>query len=259
MATGLLMPLPGATPPRMIRFLPSLALLALGLAAPAHADIKRFGITSYDRIEVRGDMIVDIAPSHLISAVAEGSRAALETLSLDVVNRTLVISQRSAGRFGPRRPEDGPVRLRLTAQNLTAIDLRGAGQVRAALLRGSMVIVSLDGPGTIAATIPAGVAVASRSAGSGTITLSGRTTSFQATVAGSSTIDASALVARDLVVRSNGTGSSRFAASTTARIIATGEANIDVSGRPRCTVTNGGAGIVACGAGQRSALPTTSN
>ena len=247
------------TAPAMIRATALALSISLAYAAPAHADIKRFGITSYDRIEVRGDMIVDIAPSHLISAVAEGSRAALETLSLEVVNRTLMVSQRSEGAYGPRRASDGPIRLRLTAQNLATIDLRGSGQITARLLRGPEIIVALDGPGRIDAAIPAGSSVATRSTGSGSIVLSGRARSLQATASGSSSIDAATLGVRDLVVRASGTGASRFAASATARIIATGEANVDVAGRPRCTVSNTGAGTVTCGAGQRSALPTTSN
>lgn len=236
-----------------------LALLAAALPAAAHADTKRFGVTSFERIEVRGDMMVDITASHLIGAVAEGSREALDTLSLEVVNRTLVISQRSEGRYGPRRASDGPVRVRLTAQNLAAIDLRGSGQVTATQLRGQAVSVSLDGAGRISATIPAGATVTTRSVGSGSIVLTGRTRTLLATAAGSSTIDASALQATDVTARANGTGISRFAASSTARVIASGQATIDISGRPRCTVTNTGAGTVSCGANQRSALPTTSN
>lgn len=236
-----------------------LALLAAALPAAAHADTKRFGITSYERIEVRGDMIVDISASHLIGAVAEGSREALDTLSLEVVNRTLVVSQRSEGRYGPRQAADGPVHVRLTAQNLASVDLRGSGQVTATRLRGQTVSISLDGAGRIVAAIPAGTSVTTRSVGSGTIVLSGRTRTLLATAAGSSTIDASALQTTDLTARANGTGASRFAASSTARVIASGQATIVVAGRPRCTVTNTGAGTVSCGANQRSALPTTSN
>jgi hypothetical protein len=250
---------PGRTAQIMNRSALLFVALVCACSVPAHADSKRYGITSYDRIEVRGDMIVEINPSHLISAVAEGSRAALETLTLDVVDRTLIVSQRSEGAFGPRRAADGPIRLRLTAQNLAAIDLRGAGQVTARHLRGPQIVVALDGPGRIDAAILAGTAVATRSTGSGSITLSGRARSLQATVSGSSSIDAARLDVRDLVVRASGTGASRFAAISTARVIATGEAMVDVSGRPRCTVSNTGAGTVACGAGQRSALPTTSN
>lgn len=241
----------------MRHFLLPLSLLCAAIATPAHADTKRFGLTSYDRIEVRGDMIVEIAPSNHITAVAEGTRVALETLDLVVRNRVLLVSQRSMGAYGPRRASDGPLRIRLTAQNLGAVDLRGSGQVRVAGLRGSEVLVALQGSGMIEAGIPLGIDVATRVEGPGTITLSGRSRSLRAIVAGSGTIDASAMPVRDLDVRSNGTGTSRFAASGEVTVLASGAANVAVAGAPRCTVTNTGAGTVECGVRQRDSLPTT--
>ncbi|MBX9728719.1 MAG: DUF2807 domain-containing protein, partial [Sphingopyxis sp.] len=130
----------------------ALALLMLGgLAAPASAETRNFGIVSFDAIEVRGDTIVDLVPGHRISARAEGTREAIETLTLEMEGRTLVISQALEGRYGPRRAEDGPARLTLTGQNVSVIVLRGSGQVRARGLRGPRVTVRLDGPGRIEA------------------------------------------------------------------------------------------------------------
>lgn len=235
----------------------STVLLCASLSVPAQADTKRFGLTSYDRIEVRGDMIVEIAPSNRMTAVAEGTRVSLETLDMVVRNRVLLVSQRSMGAYGPRRASDGPLRIRLTAQNLASVDLRGSGQVRVTGLRGGEVLVALQGNGTIDAAVPAGVDVAVRVEGPGTITLSGRSRNLRAIVAGSGTIDASALPVRDLDVRSNGTGTSRFAASGDVTVLASGAANVSVAGAPRCTVTNTGAGTVECGVRQRDALPTT--
>lgn len=241
----------------MRHFLLPLALLCAVLATPAHADTKRFGLTSFDRVEISGDMIVEIAPSNRISAVAEGSRVSLETLDMEVRNRVLLVSQRSMGAYGPRRASDGPLRIRLTAQNLGAVDLRGSGQLRVTGLRGREVVVTLHGAGTIDAAVPAGLRVSTRVEGPGTITLTGRSQSLIAIVAGSGSVDASGLAVRDLDVRSNGTGTSSFAANGRVRVIALGAANVTVAGAPRCTVTNSGAGTVECGVRQRDALPTT--
>lgn len=221
-------------------------ILSGGLGAHASADTRSFGITSFDAIEVRGDTIVELLPGHRISARAEGSREAIETLTLETEGRTLVIRQALEGRYGPRRAEDGPARLTLTGQNVSGVVLRGSGQVRARGLRGPRVTVRLDGPGRIEAEVPAGVAVVTRASGSGSIRLSGRAQSLQAVVAGSAAVEADQLVVRDLEVRAGGTGSSSFAASGRATIAALGEANVTVAGRPRCAVTNGGAGTVVC-------------
>ena len=93
--------------------------------------------------------------------------------------------------------------------------------------------------------------------GPGTITLSGRSQSLRAIVAGSGAVHASALRVRDLTVHSTGTGTSHFAASGRVDITASGAAGVDVAGAPRCTVNNAGAGTVSCGVRQRDALPTT--
>jgi hypothetical protein len=235
-----------------------LALVATMLAAaPAHADTKRFGLTGYTRIIVLGDMVIDIVPSHNLSAVAEGSRAALETLSLVNNDNTLTVSQVAEGAFGPRDGGGGAIRLRLTAQNLREIILRGSGTITVRGLRGGEMIVALDGAGTINANIIAADRLRVRAGGSGTVTLAGRVTTLEASATGSASISAPTLSARDLTLRQTGTGNSSFAASHMASVTATGQANVTVTGRPQCTVNNLGAGTVSCGAGQRAALPTS--
>lgn len=231
-----------------------LALLVT-MHAPALADVKTFGVTSYDRVEVRGDMIVEILPDHRITARAEGSRAALETLSLDVRDRTLRISQLSHGAYGPRLASDGPLRIRLTAQNLAGVSLRGAGQVRASGLRGREVYLHVAGAGRIEADVPAGEDVRLTLSGDGGIIVTGRARRVDATLSGAGGIDAEGLMTRDLAVRSSGSGASRFAASDAATINASGDGTVEVTGRARCTVTNSGAGNVACSALQRRSLP----
>lgn len=227
--------------------------------APAGASSKSFGLTSFERVEVRGDMIVDIVGGTSVGAVAEGSREALETIDMVVTGRSLRISQRSMGAYGPRPRGEPPVRITLRAQNLAAVDMHGSGRLTAAGLRGPEVMVTLTGAGAVSASVPAGIAVATRVEGPGTITLSGRARSLRAIVSGAGSIDASALPVRDLEARSSGTGTSRFAASGRATVIASGAAAVEVAGAPRCTVRNSGAGTVQCGTRQRDALPTTAD
>lgn len=232
--------------------------MVLALAAPpASADTKRFGLTSFDRVEVLGDMIVEIAPDFRIGAVADGSRAALETLSIEVNDRTLVIRQVAEGAFGPRQASDGPIMVQITAQNLQQVMLRGAGQIRVRGLRGRDVRVDIDGPGRIEADVAAGEAVQLRSIGTGQIVATGRARDLIAVTSGSGGIDASALVVRDLTVRSIGTGMSSFSASMNATIVAGGSATVTVSGNARCSVRNSGAGTVRCGAGMTTPLPVS--
>lgn len=242
--------------------LSGLALLALTLAAasPASANTKRFGLTSFDRITVEGDMIVDIVQSNSIFAVADASREALETLSIEVdENRTLVITQMAEGVFGPRRANNaaGPIHIRLSAQNFTSVFLRGGGRVSVAGMRGDDLRVDLNGAGTISAQGIDGETLLVHNEGSGSITLAGHSRAVTASLRGAGTIDASALESRDLVARADGSGSLRFAALSSADLYTGGTANIAVTGRPRCTIRNTGAGTISCGANARANLPTT--
>lgn len=239
------------------------ALVLGGAAGPAAAQsmqTKRFGLSSFERVEVQGDMIVEISASPSISAVAEGSPEALDTLALDVRERTLVIRQDFGGSYGAHRPAaTGPVRIRLTAQNLAAVTLAGSGTVRVQGLRGPSIQLVADGAGSIDATIADGAAVSSRAVGSGTITLSGRARTLTAVTNGAASINAAALPVRDLTVQAVGSGASRFAASASANIFAMGSANVTVDGAPRCTVRNSGAGTIACGDNARNRLPQRSD
>lgn len=222
-------------------------------ATPLHADTRRFGLTSFDRVEVFGDMVVEITPSNRITVVAEASRAALETLTLEVNDRTLVIRQVAEGPFGPRRADGGPIVIRMTAQNLEQVMLRGSGRVNVAGLRGDDVRVDLDGAGTVTAAVPAGAAVQARAVGAGQITLTGTARTLTAITNGAAAIDASAFNVRDATIRATGTGASRFAASVSADVLSVGAADVTVTGRARCSVRNTGAGTVSCGA--RATVP----
>ena len=239
----------------------SAAVMAIGTlcASPAAADTKRFGITSYDRIEVIGDMVVDITPSHLISAVAEGNRADLDVLDIAVRNRVLVIRNALEGPYGQRPRLVRPVRIRLTAQNLSAVSINGGAQVTVSGLRTDHTSLAVNGVGRINATGVTGRAIDLSLNGAGEITVTGRVTTASSNVAGAGQIDASALLARDLEVRAAGGGHSRYAASTTATVFASGAANVTVTGDPRCTVNNLGAGTIACGNRQRNTLPGSSS
>jgi hypothetical protein len=224
-----------------------LALTILCAASPAAAEQRRIGLTSFDRIEVSGDMTVDVRADHRISAVVDGSRDALDSLELIVENRVLRIRQLSMGRFGPRRADAGPVTVRVGAQNLRGIALQGAGRVTINGLRGQETSVWLNGAGQIGITNIAADALTIRSSGNGTITLAGRVLNAAANLNGGGAVDASALVVQSLRVAAVGTTTSQFNAVRTADLTIGGNGGVTVSGTPRCTVRNLSGGTVACG------------
>ncbi len=229
-----------------IRVFP-LAAAALLLSTSASAELRRVGLTSFDRIEIAGNMTVEIRADHRIAAVVEGSRDALDTMQVEVVNRTLYVRQLSMGTFGPRRADAGPVIVRISAQNLRAVLLHGAGAVTVDGLRGPETQLFLNGPGQLTVR---GIAVETlllRTAGNGAMTLTGRARNVQAALNGGGGVDALTLSADALRVTAVGPGTSRFTAVRTADVQVSGTGGLTVDGRPNCTVRNLSSGTVRCG------------
>ena len=229
------------------------------LAVPASADTKRFGLTGFDGIDVRGDMIVEIVDASPVRAEAEGARSTVETLSMEVQERMLVIRQLSDGPYGPRRAGEPPAHVRINARGLSRLIVRGGGRVTASGMRGEQVIVTLDGAGAVDARGIEATRLDIRAAGQGSVTVSGRARTMSAVNSGSASIMADGVIPRDLTVRSSGAGAGSYAASGTARIDTLGEGTVTVVGRARCTVRNVGAGTVNCGPAARGALPTSAD
>ena len=74
----------------MTRFVaPLLALSAL--AAPAFAEDRHYAIEDFDRVIVEGPYIVHLVTGRATSAIAHGSREALDRMSLDVQGQMLRI------------------------------------------------------------------------------------------------------------------------------------------------------------------------
>ncbi len=231
------------------RALPLLLCLGATLAgSPAESATKRYGLLSFDSIEVLGDMVVDIVDDYRVAAVAEGTSSALDTLSVEINSRgTLVIRQMAEGRFGRRDPHAPPVHVRVTAQNLKNLSVRGGGQVSVRGLHGDAVVIVLEGSGQVDAGFERVRNVQLRVTGAGSMIATGRADTLTATSIGAGGIDASGLTARDLSVRVAGAGNSAFVASGTASVVASGAASAAVVGRARCTVNNIGSGTVSCG------------
>lgn len=223
------------------------ALSLLTLATPAAADQRRFGLLSFDAIDVQGDMVVEVRPDYRIAAVAEASREAIEALSLEVRDRTLYIRQSAEGAFGPVRADRGPVTIRLTAQNLRSITMRGAGLVTVERLQGDSVRVDLTGAGQLTVNGIDARDLTVRGTGNGGITLAGRARMMRASATGATSIDAAALTVEQLTARGVGSGAALYTATRTADLQAAGSYGITVTGRARCTLRNQGSGQLLCG------------
>lgn len=220
---------------------------AVLLALPASAAEKRYGLTSFETIEVNADVIVEVTTRAPVSAVASGSQGALDRLTLEARDGKLVIGEKKFAGDEKRRSPEGPVTVRVNAANLRAAMLGGAGSLRIDKLKGARVTIGLRGPGQIMVGDVSADRLSVAMVGNGSMTLGGRAKQAQMTLSGAGMVDAGKLAVDELISDSEGAGDHVLNAVKTAAITTRGIGKTVVLGRPACTVRNVGSGSVTCG------------
>lgn len=226
----------------------ALAAVILFMPATASGAEKRFGLTSFETIEVTADHIVEVTTRAPVSAVATGPQDALDRLILETRDGRLVIGERQFAGDEKRGKTRGPVTIRVNAANLRSATIVGAGSLSIDRLKGARVSVGLRGPGLLQVGSIAADRLSLLMVGTGTMTLAGGTVKqAQMAISGAGQLDAGALAVDDLRSDSEGTGDHVVRAVKTAAITARGIGRTVVLGRPACTVHNLGSGSVECG------------
>ncbi|PKP98765.1 MAG: DUF2807 domain-containing protein [Alphaproteobacteria bacterium HGW-Alphaproteobacteria-13] len=226
----------------------AIAAGALLAAAPALAAEKRFGLTSFEAIELLADVDVEVTARAPVSAVATGPQDALDRLEVEARDGRLVISERRFAGDEKRGRARGTVTVRVNAANLRSATLAGAGALRIDTLKGQRVVIGLRGPGRLSVERIDADRLSVATIGNGTMTLGGQAKQAQLMLSGANTVDAGALRIDALVSDSEGAGDHLLHAVKSAAITARGVGRTVVLGRPVCTVRNVGSGTVDCGA-----------
>jgi len=225
----------------------AIAAAALLAAAPAWGAEKRYGLTSFEAIDVSADVIVEVVTRAPVSAVASGPQDALDRLSVEARDGKLVISERQFAGDEKRRGPRGPVTVRVNAANLSSATLAGAGSLQIDKLKGQRAMVGLRGPGRLTVGQIGADRLTVGMIGNGTMTLGGTAKNAQVMLSGAGALDAGALAVDELISDSEGTGDHILRAVKSAAITARGIGKTVVLGRPVCTVRNVGSGSVTCG------------
>lgn len=229
--------------PRMI----ALAVVVLLFTRPAVAAEKRFGLSSFESIEVLADVDVEVTARAPVSAVATGPQGLLDRLVLENRDGRLVISERKYAGDENRPSAPGGLTIRINAANLQSATLVGAGSLQIDSLRGARVAIGLRGPGKLSVGDIAADRLAVAMVGNGTMTLGGKAKTGQMTLSGANMLDAGRLAVDELSSDSEGAGDHMLNAVKTAAITTRGIGKTVVLGRPACTVRNTGSGSVTCG------------
>src|SRR3546814_19806988 len=105
----------------------ALAAAALLCTGPAIAAEKRYGLTSFETIEVDADVTVEVTARAPVSAVASGSPDALDRLLVEARDGKLVIKMRRFAGDGGTGAGAGPVVVRVNDAHPGSALLAGAG------------------------------------------------------------------------------------------------------------------------------------
>ncbi|KQZ77076.1 hypothetical protein ASE06_03745 [Sphingopyxis sp. Root214] len=228
----------------------AMAAAALLTAGPAWGAEKRYGLTSFETIDVSADVTVEVVTRAPVSAVATGPQDALDRLSVEARDGKLVISERQFAGDEKRRGPRGPVTVRINAANLRAATLSGAGSLQIDKLKGQRAMVGLRGPGRLTVGQISTDRLQVAMIGTGTMTLGGAAKNAQMTLSGAGAVDAGALSVDELISDSEGAGDHVLRAVKSAAITSRGIGKTVVLGKPVCTVRNVGSGSVTCGPGK---------
>jgi Putative auto-transporter adhesin, head GIN domain len=234
---------------KMIRTLALLALLPMH--QPVMAAERGYATTDFSKIRVEGSYIVTVITGKSGSARSTGSAKALERVSIDVQNRTLVIKPQRFNWGSAAEGNSGPVTIRVTAHELDTAILSGAGSLMIDKMRGARVSVINTGSSTLTVEKIEADRIDVSNNGSGTVQLSGSALTGQVAVNGSASLNAPSLLVGDLILSAQTSGRVLLAARRSAKVTSAGAGTVEIGGKPACTVNSVGAGSVNCGGATR--------
>jgi hypothetical protein len=231
-----------------------LALLTLlAIAAPARAADRPYPVADFDRLVVEGAYRVHLVVGRPTTAVASGTRAGLEGVSIESVGQTLRIRP-VRDRWGADAATDpGPVTIELTTRALRSARLLGPAVLDVEGAGGLNVAFMVEGSGTLRATRVAADALSLGLLGAGSLEVAGTAKTLRGQFQGTGSITAAGLAADAATVTTNTVGNVALQVNGRAEITAYGVGTVAITGNPACVLSGPGASQVSCGPGSNPA------
>jgi hypothetical protein len=230
---------------RFPSLLVTLALFAAGLDS-AHAATHSYSITSFDKLRVDGPFDVRVHVGGAPGARAIGPQTAIDRLSIEQHDDTLVIKPLPGGWGGWPGANQAKMIVEVSAPSLAALGLSGSGDIDVDRIRGDTLRLTLSGSGNLSVGMLEVTELAAVMTGSGDLTLAGRARKASATLTGSGNVDAGALATDDAIVNLVGSGDLAIGAQHTAKVGLSGSGNVTIAGSANCAITRSGSGDVNC-------------
>ena len=222
------------------------AIIRLAVAAQADAATRNFGVSGFDRIRVDGPFKVTLATGVAPFAKASGgSPAALDSVTIDVQGRTLVIRSNRSSWSGYPGEAKGPVEISIGTHDLNAASLNGSGSLAIDKAKGLTFDLSVQGAGSASIGSVAVDQLKVAISGTASATIAGTAPKVTAIVRGISALDASGLESKDAIIGAQGSATVRANVSNSVKIDAQGPATIEIAGNPACTVKSAGSATVS--------------
>lgn len=216
-------------------------------AAPAAAAERRFIVTDFDEIELAGPYRVTLVTGRAPSAVAAGSREALERVSIEVEGKVLRIKPRRSGWGGYPGENAGPLAIALTGHEFREGRLTGPGILSIDRARGPRLQLVVKGTGRIEIGEVAAERVALGIVGAGAIALGGQAEEIEAKIYGAGNLEAEGLTAQRAEIDAATAGAVTLAVTDEARVRSRGSGDVAILGDPACRVDIEGLGQIYCG------------
>ncbi len=224
------------------------ALAALAAAqTPATAATRNFGITSFEKVRVEGPFKVHLTTGVAPFATANGSSAAIDQVTIEMRDDTLVVRKSTDSWGGYPGGNDGPVEIDLGTHDLRAAWLNGSGAIAIDKVKGLSFELSVQGSGAAVVDQTDVDQLKVAIGGSGSVKLGGRVGKITAIVRGVSSLDAAELRTKDASIGAEGTATITAEVSNSATIDGTGAVTIRLAGEPACTLrVSGSASVSGC-------------
>jgi hypothetical protein len=234
----------------MIDRLPILALLALAslpAMAAAPTTQRNYSVTSFDRIRVDGPYEVRLKTNVAPFARASGSAAAIDSVTVTVEGRTLIVRPSSGGWGGYPGENRGPVTIELGTHELGTAWLNGAGTLVIDKIKGLSFDLAIQGAGSARIESADVDQLKLGMSGAGSARIAGRAANMNAIVRGTSSLDAEGLSVKDAVIGAEGPTIVRATVTNAAKVDALGLAAVMLAGTPACTINaKGSASVTGC-------------
>lgn len=221
------------------------ALAALG--SPATAASRNFGITAFEKVRIEGPYKVRLATGVAPFASASGSQAGIDRVAIEMRGNTLVIHASTSSWGGYPGQTAGPVEISLGTHDLNSAWLNGSGALAINRIRGLSFDLSVQGSGAAAIGQTDVDQLNIAIGGTSSATLAGHADKVTAVVRGISSLDATALSAKDATFGAEGTATIAANVSNSVTVDGNGPITVKLTGGPACTLrVNGSASVSGC-------------